>query len=109
MAASKAEFEKKIKDLEAALATTAKDNAELKQNLEKQEKSWKTLLTTAEKKLGESQENLQNITNRIGEMVKAIWGTFTEILVQILLSLHDKHYILIILFSPLTRVKGNKL
>ena len=36
MAASKAEFEKKIKDLEAALANTAKDNAELKQTLEKE-------------------------------------------------------------------------
>ena len=76
MAASRAEFEKKMKDLEAALATTAKDNAELKQNLEKQEESWKTRLTTAEQKLGESQESLQNITNRIGAMVKAIWGTF---------------------------------
>ena len=58
MVVSKAEFEKKIKDLEAALANTAKDNAELKQTLEKQEESWKTRLTTAEKKLGESQENL---------------------------------------------------
>ena len=54
MAATRAEFEKKIKDLEAALAKTAKDNAELKQNLEKQEESWKTRLTTAEQKLGES-------------------------------------------------------
>ena len=76
MATSRAEFEKKIKDLEAALANTAKDNAELKQTLEKQEENWKTRLTTAEQKLGESQENLQNITNRIGAMVKAIWGTF---------------------------------
>ena len=48
MATSRAEFEKKIKDLEAALATTTKDNAELRQNLEKQEESWKTRLTTAE-------------------------------------------------------------
>ena len=54
MAASRAEFEKKIKDLEAALATSAKDNAELKQTLEKQEESWKTRLNTAEQKLGES-------------------------------------------------------
>ena len=37
MATSRAEFEKKIKDLEAALATTSKDNAELKKNLEEQE------------------------------------------------------------------------
>ena len=76
MVASKAEFERKIKDLEAALATTTKDNAELKQTLEKQEESWKTRLTTTEQKLGESQENLQNLTNRIGAMVKSIWGTF---------------------------------
>ena len=74
MAASRAEFEKKIKDLEAALANTTKDNAELRQTLKKQEESWKTRLTTDEQKLGESQENLQSITNRIGEMVKAIWG-----------------------------------
>ena len=72
MAASRAKFEKKIKDLEAALATTTKENAELKQTLEKQEETWKTRLTTAEQKLGESQENLQNITNRIGAMVKEI-------------------------------------
>ena len=78
MATSRAEFEKKIKDLEAALATTSKDNAELKKNLEEQEESWKTRLTSAEQKLGESQKNLQNITNRIGEMVKAIWGTVYE-------------------------------
>ena len=75
MAASKGEFEKKVKDLEADLAKTTKENAELKQTLEKQEEDSKTRLTTAEQKLGESQENLQNITNRIGAMVKAIWGT----------------------------------
>ena len=75
MAASKAEFEKKVKELEAALAKTTTENSELKQTLEKQEEDWKTRLTTAEQKLGESQENLQNLTNRIGAMVKAIWGT----------------------------------
>ena len=82
MAASKAEFEKRVKDLEAALAKTTTENSELKQTLEKQEEDWKTRLTTGEQKLGESEENLQNITSRIGAMVKAIWGTcFTETLV----------------------------
>ena len=82
MAVSKAEFEKKIKDLEADLAKADKDSIELKQTLEKQEENWKTRLTTAEQKLGESQQNLQNLTNRIGAMVKSIWGTcFTESLV----------------------------
>ena len=75
MATSKANFEKKIKDLEASLAKAASENSELKKSLEKQEEDWKTRLTTAEQKLGESQESLQNITNRIGAMVKAIWGT----------------------------------
>ena len=89
MATSRAEFEKKIKDLEVALATASKENAELKKNLEKQEESWKTRLTIAEQDLGESQEAFKNITNRIGEMVKAIWGMFIETLVRILLSLHD--------------------
>ena len=82
MAASKAKFEKKVKDLEAALSKTTTENSELKQALEKQEEGWKTRLTTPEQKLGESQESLQNLTNRIGAMVKAIWGTcFTETLV----------------------------
>ena len=76
MATSKAEFEKKVKDLEAALSKTTTENSELKQILEKQEEDWKTRLTTAEQKLGESQESLQNITNMIGAMVKAIWGMF---------------------------------
>ena len=76
MAASKAEFEKKVKELEAALAKTTTEYSELKQTLEKQEENWKTRLTTIEQKLGESQENLQNLTNRIGAMVKSIWGTF---------------------------------
>ena len=75
MAASKAEFEKKIKDLEAALAKTTTENSELKQTLEKQEEDWKTRHNTVEQKLGEYQESLQNLTNRIGAMVKAIWGT----------------------------------
>ena len=74
MATSKAKFEKKLKDLEAALAKTSTENSELKQTLEKQEKDWKTRLATDEQKLGESQESLQNITSRIGAMVKAIWG-----------------------------------
>ena len=76
MATSKAEFEKKVKELEATLAKTTAENSELKQTLEKQEKDWKTRLATAKQKLGESQESLQNITSRIGAMVKAIWGTF---------------------------------
>ena len=58
MAASKAEFEKKVKELEATLAKTTAENSELKQTLEKQEENWKTRLTTTEQKLGESQENL---------------------------------------------------
>ena len=76
MATSKADFEKKVQDLEAALAKTTRENTELKQTLEKQEENWKTRLATAEQKLGESQESLQNSTNRIGAMVKAIWGMF---------------------------------
>ena len=75
MAASKAEFEKKMKELEATLAKTIPENLELKQSLEKQAEDWKTCLSSAEQKLGESEENLQNITSRIGSMVKAIWGT----------------------------------
>ena len=90
MAASKAEFEKKVKDLEAALAKTTTENSELKQTLEKQEEDWKTRLTTAEQKLGESQENLQNLTNRIGAMVKSIWGTC------LLNPLHKSFYLCII-------------
>ena len=37
MAASKANFEKKVKELEASLAKAASENSELKQSLEKQE------------------------------------------------------------------------
>ena len=75
MATSKANFEKKVKELEASLAKATSENSELKQSLEKQEEDWKTRLTTAEQKLGESEENLRNITSRIESMVKAIWGT----------------------------------
>ena len=75
MAASKANFEKKVKDLEASLAKAASENSELKKSLEKQEKDWETRLGTAETKLGESEENLCNVTSRIELMVKAIWGT----------------------------------
>ena len=76
MATSKADFEKKIKDLEASLAKAASENSELKKSLEKQEEEWKTRLATAESKLGESEGKLQSITSRIGLMAKAIWGTF---------------------------------
>ena len=76
MATSKANFEKKIKDLEASLAQAASENSELKKSLEKQEEEWKTRLATAESKLGESEGKLQSITSRIGLMAKAIWGTF---------------------------------
>ena len=75
MATSKADFEKKVKDLEASLAKAASENSELKKSLEKQEEDWKTRLATAEQKLGESEENLRNVTSRIESMVKAIWGT----------------------------------
>ena len=78
IATTRAGFEKKIKELEAALSTTTKENAEIKKALEDQEDSWKTRIASAEQKLGESQESLQNITNKIGEMIKAIWGTFTK-------------------------------
>ena len=108
MAISRAGFENKIKDLEAALSTATKENAEMKMTLEKQEDSWKTRLTTAEQKLGESQEALQNITNWIGKMVKAIWGMFIKSLSYIPLSLQDKHCMLIIIF-PFTRDQGSKL
>ena len=42
MATSKANFEKKIKDLEASLAKAASENSEQKKSLEKQEEEWKT-------------------------------------------------------------------
>ena len=74
MAASKANFEKKVKDLEASLAKAASENSELKQSLEKQEEDWKTRLATAEKKLGDCEEKLRNVTSRIELMVKSIWG-----------------------------------
>ena len=76
MATSKANFEKRIKDLEASLAQAASENSELKKSLEKQEEEWKTRLATAESKLGESQGKLQAINDRIGLMAKNIWGMF---------------------------------
>ena len=76
MATSKANFEKKIKDLEASLAKVASENSELKKSLEKQEEEWKTRLATAESKLGESEGKLLNLTGRICLMAKSIWGTF---------------------------------
>ena len=77
MATSKANFEKRVKDLEASLAKAASENSELKKSLEKQEKDWETRLATTEKKLGESEKNLRNVTSRIELMVKGIWGTLT--------------------------------
>ena len=68
----------------------------MKKALEDQEDSWKTRLASAEQKLGESQESLQNITSKIGEMVKAIWGTFTRNLLRIPVFLHNNHDMLII-------------
>ena len=76
MANSKANFEKKIKDLEASLEKATSENDELKKSLEKQEGDWKTRLTTAELKLGESEGKLRSIIDRIGLMAKAIGGTF---------------------------------
>ena len=76
MATSKADFEKKIKDLEASLAKAASENSKLKKSLEKQEEDWKIRLATAESKLGESEGKLQSITDRIGLMAKSIWGKF---------------------------------
>ena len=78
MATSKAEFEKKIKELEASLAKATSENSKLKNSLEKQEEDWKTRLATAELKLGESEGKLLNLTNRIGLMAKSIWGTFND-------------------------------
>ena len=76
MATSKANFEKKIKDLKASLAKATSENSELKKSLEKQEEEWKTRLATAESKLGESEGKLRSIIDRIGLMAKAIWGMF---------------------------------
>ena len=75
MATSNADFENKIKDLEASLARAASENSELKKSLEKQEEEWKTRLATAESNLGESEKKLNNLTDRIGLMAKVIWGT----------------------------------
>ena len=82
MATSKADFEKKVKDLEASLAKAASENSELKKSLEKQEEDWKTRLATAESKLGESEENLRNVTNRIELMVKSIWGMLDNLCIS---------------------------
>ena len=108
IATARAGFEKKIKDLEAALSTSTKENAQLKKALEDQENSWKTRLTSSEQKLGESQESLQNITNKIGEMVKAIWGTFTRNLLHIPIFLHNNHGMLIITVFFFTQDEGIK-
>ena len=82
MATSKANFEKKVKDLEASLAKAASENSELKKSLEKQEEDWKTRLATAESKLGESEEKLHNVTNRIELMVKSIWGMLDNLCIS---------------------------
>ena len=76
MATSKANFEQRIKDLEASLEKAASENAKMKESLGKQEEEWKTRLATAESKLGESQGKLQTITDRVGLMAKNIWGMF---------------------------------
>ena len=75
MATLKATFEKRIKELEASLAQAASENQKLKESLGKQEEEWKTHLGTAESNLGESEKKLNNLTDRIGLMAKAIWGT----------------------------------
>ena len=74
MATSKADFEKKIKDLEASLEKATSENAELKKSMKEQEENWKTQLATAESKLGESEGRLQALHDRIGLMTKNIWG-----------------------------------
>ena len=74
MADSKANFKKRIKDLEASLKKATSENDELKKTLEKQEENWKTRLATAESKLGESERKLHILTDRIGLMAKVIWG-----------------------------------
>ena len=74
LAASKAVFEKRIKDLEASLKKATSENAELKKSMKTQEEEWKTQLATAESKLGESEGKLQALNDRIGLMAKNIWG-----------------------------------
>ena len=88
MAISKADFEKKIKDLETSLAKVASENSELKKSLKKQEEDWKTRLATAESKLGESEEKLQNVTGRIDLMVKSIWGMLDNLYINSFLYAH---------------------
>ena len=75
MATSKANFEKKIKDLEASLAQATSENQKLNESLRKQEEEWKTRLATTESNLGESEKKLNSLTDRIGLMAKVIWGT----------------------------------
>ena len=74
LAASKATFEKRIKDLEVNLEKATSENSELKKSLKDQEENWKTQLATAESKLGESEGKLQALSDRIGLMAKNIWG-----------------------------------
>ena len=109
MATSKANFEKKIKDLEASLEKATSENCELKKSLEKKEEDWKTRLATAELKLGESEGKLLTLTSRIGLMAKSIWGTFNEPFINSSL-IHDNLYIFITL-QPfhLYQVPGIKL
>ena len=82
VATSKANFEKKVKDLEASLAKAASENSELKKSLEKQEEDWKTHLATVESKLVKSEEELRNVTSRIKLMVKSIWGMFDNLCIS---------------------------
>ena len=98
MATSRAEFEKKIKDLEAALATTSKDNAKLKKNLEEQEESWKTRLTSAEQKLGESRKPSKILPTGLVKWSRPYGVCFIKSLSYMPLSLHDNHYMLITIF-----------
>ena len=88
MATSKANFEKKVKDLEASLAKAASENSELKKSLEKQEKDWETRLATAESKLGESEEKLRNMTSRI-ELMSNPYGVRLITLALALLLMLD--------------------
>ena len=74
MATSKANFEQRIKDLEASLEKATSENEKLKESLGKQEEEWKTRLATAESNLGESEKKLNSLTDRIGLMAKVIWG-----------------------------------
>ena len=74
MADSKANFENRIKDLEASLEEATSENSKLKKSMKSQEEEWKIQLATAESKLGESEGKLQALHDRIGLMAKNIWG-----------------------------------